>query len=531
LKMKILISFGQVLQSFASTYNVTWPPELKAFIANFDILNFDIFQIGSLECEFPGIKNYYTRFWTTVAVPIGFSALMMIMFKSKMKAVHLLRKSDYDKSALEVKIEDIKIQGNFISRIMAVLIFMYLKVSQTVLDMFKCRDFAPSPDYNGPLATNKQYLQVDLTLSCVSSAYSTHLFFGWVFTVVYPLGIPGGFAFLLFRERDQIHDAINKKKYGFLFKDYAAIYFFWEIWDLMRKLSLSGMLVFFNPGSVAQVIAAMMIALFALQFQLFVMPYQDALANWIQILSFTCIFFTLFGALITKVDVDPATDPHLKGQFVNIFLVFVNSSVPLIVLWTTAYSVAYDFYMTSAGQRLSRTVYSGHRATLGKVVKKAENNKSKASGTFVTAGIGASIKLALAVFWKREDIEAYMLQRELEMVRERRDQRDQARILLAEAKLVMHEKREWLRFLQKNSANDESFRDLMETESIDIYKRLILGLDVNEDKTAVWGDFAGEELDEAYENPVFQRRYKLSDNILTVEELERTVRTEFRLMR
>lgn len=537
LKMKILVSFGQVLQSFASTYNVTWPPELKGFIAFFDILNFDVFSMGSLECEFPGIKNYYTRFWSTVMFPIGFTSLIYIVFKSKMKAVHLLRKSDYKKSALEVKIEDIEIEGNFISRVMAVLIFMYLKVSQTVLDMFKCRDFAPSPDYTGPLPTNRKYLQVDLTLNCVDALYQSQFIAGIAFCFVYPLGIPGLFGFLLFRERDQIHDAVNKKKYGFLFKDYAILYFFWEIWDLMRKLLLSGALVFFNPGSVAQVIVAMMIALMALQLQLYVMPYQDGLANWIQILAFCCIFLTLFGALLTKIDVDKATDPNLKGSFVDNFLVVVNSSVPLIVLWSTAYSVAYDFYMTSVGQRVARTVEAGHRATLGQAQAKAAKNAKRSTSTggaitgFFAAGIGATIAAAISLFWKREDVESHMLTRELELVREKREARDQARIMLAEAKLQMHEKREWLRFLQNNSHDKEEFQKLMDTESIDIYRRLILGMDVNTDKSAVWGDFAGEDLEEAYENPIFQRRYKMSNNILTVDELERQIRTEFRLMR
>ena len=56
-------------------------------------------------------------------------------------------------------------------------------------------------------------------------------------------------------------------------------------------------------------------------------------------------------------------------------------------------------------------------------------------------------------------------------------------------------------------------------------------MEVAEDKSEIWGDFVGEDLEEAYENPVFQRRYKLSDALLTVEELERQVRSEFQLVR
>ena len=83
----------------------------------------------------------------------------------------------------------------------------------------------------------------------------------------------------------------------------------------------------------------------------------------------------------------------------------------------------------------------------------------------------------------------------------------------------------------KNMKPWKKFHMLMTTESIDIYKRLILKMEVAEDKSEIWGDFVGEDLEEAYENPVFQRRYKLSDALLTVEELERQVRSEFQLVR
>ena len=34
--------------------------------------------------------------------------------------------------------------------------------------------------------------------------------------------------------------------------------------------------------------------------------------------------------------------------------------------------------------------------------------------------------------------------------------------------------------------------------------------EVNENKSDVWGEFAGQELEEAYSNPVFANRYKKS---------------------
>lgn len=528
LKAKILISFGQVLQSFASTYNIEWPDGLKGFISKFDIINFDIFTIGSFECEFPGVKSFYTRFWGTMMTPAGLIGFIWISWKAKMKAVSLSRKMDFEKSMLEVKIEDIEITGGYISRAFFVLIFMYLKVSQTALDMFKCRKFRPSDefliaaDYKTQY-TDRTFLEADLTLPCRGHVYSTMWLFGVIAVFVYPVGVPGMFAFLLFRERDQIHDAINKKKYGFLFKDYAIAYFFWEIWDLMRKILLSGVLIFFNRGSVGQIIIGMLIALVALQIQLRIMPFDSKQANWIQILSFNCIFLTLFGALLLKVTFNKSVDGQLGQDFANVFLVIINASMPLMCIWLVVASIAYEFYLTTAGQKTKKLVLYGHRKTLHQAIKAAQRHKN---GESASTWRGKLFHL----FCKRDDIEAYLLSEELDTVRERREQRDQARVHHAEARVTVSEKREWLRFLKRNAGNEEEFRDLMENESIDTYKKMILGQAAT-DQDQQWGEFAGEQLNQAYKNPVFATRYKLANAILPTAQLEKQVRSEFKIIK
>ena len=71
---------------------------------------------------------------------------------------------------------------------------------------------------------------------------------------VYPIGIPVGMLLVM------KHKVIGKedyytvvKTYGFLYKDFHIDCWYWGILNLMRKLALSGMLIFFSRGSVAQV--------------------------------------------------------------------------------------------------------------------------------------------------------------------------------------------------------------------------------------------------------------------------------------
>merc|ERR1711871_201975 len=196
----------------------------------------------------------------------------------------------------------------------------------------------------------------------------------------------------MFKERDQIHDAVNKKKYGFLFKDYAAAFFFWEIWDLIRKISLSGLLIFFNRGSIGQIVVAMLIALGALQLQLGIMPFESIQANYIQTMSFMCIFFTLLGALLLKVTMVKGVDNGVGELFCDVFLVAANGAIPLICVMLTLWSVGYELWMTSAGQRANKVFESAQRKALAKAQAAAQvgaaGATTAATGAVSLSGVG-----------------------------------------------------------------------------------------------------------------------------------------------
>ena len=379
LKIKILIAFGQVMQSFAATYSITWPPVIASFIDQFSIVSFDLFSIGSIECvdAMRWVKTFFAQFSFMVTAPMACLALLFLGFKVTMYRDKKTRAEQGKQSLLEQKIQTIEIQGAWASRAFLLLILIYLKVSATVLEMFRCRSFEPYPPLwgdhperneassvhqitediawkpdqddslfgDGRVAsdfTDRKGLEKDMLFTCTENTYIVFKAFAVAMVIVYPIGIPALFSGLMFRERDQISDAINQKKFGFLFADYVTMYFMWEILDLMRKLLLSGLMIFFNRGSVGQLLAGMVVALTFLEAQLRLMPYNDLLANIVQIVAFNAIFLNLLGALLTKVKFEDGIDSSLSADFANHFLIFINISVPIVVLFMLAFSVGYD---------------------------------------------------------------------------------------------------------------------------------------------------------------------------------------------
>ena len=111
-------------------------------------------------------------------------------------------------------------------------------------------------------------LEADYNLNCDDEATdgvvstlsaSWWRLFGWGMVGLYPLGVPAVFMSLLLKNRATINDSINVQKYGFIFKDYGPIFFFWEIWDLFRKLTMSGLLILFERGSADQLVGEILL--------------------------------------------------------------------------------------------------------------------------------------------------------------------------------------------------------------------------------------------------------------------------------
>merc|ERR1712070_706367 len=78
LKLKILIGFGQVIQSFASTYAIQWPANLRAFINMFTFLSFDILSLGHADCSHSTrwASSFYAKFTVTILMPIALALLI-----------------------------------------------------------------------------------------------------------------------------------------------------------------------------------------------------------------------------------------------------------------------------------------------------------------------------------------------------------------------------------------------------------------------------------------------------------------------
>jgi hypothetical protein len=347
-KVKILIAMGQVLGGFKDTYQIKWPAFMKALLEEFKIFNFDLFSFGNMGCQIPEIKNFYYKFALTVLTPAFLIGVVVAVFILRMIVLKGKRLADKEAHARLVHIlEDLNFRGACFSKGFFVLILLYLKTSATILMMFNCREFENEcpedmPNCDPPTqGLAVEVLAVDYNRDCTDEEYTLLMFnVGLIFVGIYPLGVPALFALLMFKNRKNINDSINIQKYGFIFKDYGPVFFFWEIWDLVRKLTMSGLLIFFDKGSADQLSLAILFSTLALVFHTRMFPYSDMSANWIQLSVLASLQLTLFGSLVLKMD---SGDESLSSTAVDIYLTSVNILIPTMLCSIVAFEAQRAF--------------------------------------------------------------------------------------------------------------------------------------------------------------------------------------------
>ena len=170
------------------------------------------------------------------------------------------------------------------------------QTSNVVLDAFKCRELAENEE------SPYMFLEADYASDCRSTTHILFTSFAVIMTFVYPIGIPMMMLLVMKHKvigRESYY--VTQRTYGFLFADFTEECWYWGILNLMRKLMLSGMTIFFPRGSVTQLMFAMVIAVSFLTAFTRNFPFTDVMNNMLEFFSELCIFFTLFGAMLDKV--------------------------------------------------------------------------------------------------------------------------------------------------------------------------------------------------------------------------------------
>ncbi|CAN0004928.1 unnamed protein product [Ascophyllum nodosum] len=218
------------------------------------------------------------------------------------------------------------IRHKHLSMVLLVMFLVYASVSSVLLPVFVCDDMDGS----------KMYLRADYRIECLSQRHQAFRTYAGVMILLYPVGIPAFYFWLLFRNGDMLanearrEDHANIQPTSDLWKAYKPSRYYYEIVECIRRLAITSVVVFMFPGTAAQFSVAIMVTFgFGIMMEVLA-PYKSPWDTWISRAGYVIDFSSMFYASQLKVDV--MAEQGKSSEIFDAILVGANGCMVVAVV-------------------------------------------------------------------------------------------------------------------------------------------------------------------------------------------------------
>ena len=313
--VKIFIVFMQISSTAPGVLDLPFPAIYKDFLQAFSWVNFDVLGLLGLDCV--GNLDYRTRVVLSCMLPVlivGFSALSFL----KHKLCGLKKNTKTSGS-------------NVVSTAFQLLSLIHAPVSAKLFNWFDCHKIG-----------SKSYLREDYSLLCDSDAYSSFSAFVWIFLLGFTFFLPICLLLILITYRKVLQTPKVMQKYGFLYDTYRPGAEYWDIHELIRRLALTGLLVFVPPT--IRIAACLLVSILACCTLFGVKPHTSNIIQRLEQSSFLVLAFKYVGTVLLLVKLDDE-DANLLG------IVFILLDVVYIIHSLTCFASIARYIWRASGNK------------------------------------------------------------------------------------------------------------------------------------------------------------------------------------
>jgi predicted outer membrane repeat protein len=205
-QLKILITTFQICSTIPVAMTVTFPPQFASYLSAMSVFNLNVLSVVPVNCAHAGRYNFIDKMVMLTLAPIGLSLVLLLacFVEYARHTVSYVTSSKASAGAVELEVQQIK-RNKVVSRYLTMFFFLtYLVlpfVSTTIFRTFLCTNVDPDDEDND---ANDRFLTADMRISCDSDYYQRGITYAAVMIVVYVIGIPSMYFFLLYRSRHEI---------------------------------------------------------------------------------------------------------------------------------------------------------------------------------------------------------------------------------------------------------------------------------------------------------------------------------------
>jgi hypothetical protein len=291
---KIGITLIQILTQLDVALALEWPDTFKRLVNLLRIFSLDF--LGFIDIGCLTTYSYFEKFL--------FAACMIPVF---LLSIFALYKCKGNANGMKNRCIQMALTAVFLS---------FTFVSQTFFQGFACEQLGPE----------ESYLAVDFQVSCESNEYIAFVVLGFAGVMSVPIGIPSLMLLVLLKNGSDIRSGgASYQRYQFVVGDYKPQFFFWDTLEMLRKVFITGLIMFVSPGSLMQLVVALIFCLGFLTSTAWLQPYGAPAANMFKVGAESTLSLTLTLAVMLRFDL---SNEDVTEAFVGTLMLFSSTILP-----------------------------------------------------------------------------------------------------------------------------------------------------------------------------------------------------------
>lgn len=286
---------------------MTYPDLYGKFVEHISFLDLDLTWMLSANCFIN--TNFYHHLLTITIGPLVVCGLVLASYR---------RSSDDPRLRCDVKRRHATV-------VYIISVLVYSSASSAVFQTFACDD----------LDNGKSFLRADHSIQCDTTAHKLYKAYAGVMCLLYPLGIPFCYAAILYPVRECLKsDNKQVREKATVLRALAAPYrkevYYYEVVECLRRVTLSGLVVFILPNTAGQVITTFLLSLFFFAVFMGLDPHELGFDKWLDRIGHAIVMMSMFVALAVKVDIE--RDDEFSQEVFAGALVVANCVMVLTIL-------------------------------------------------------------------------------------------------------------------------------------------------------------------------------------------------------
>jgi hypothetical protein len=194
IKLKIVITTLQIVSEVPGNLNVQFPSRFKRFLNVLNIANLNLVGMMPMDCA--GDYTFIDRLILTTTVPIGLTVLIFLVYQLDVCVEMIILHLKHRNTAARIEMRTNRLKDKYITYFFFLTYLVLPSVSTTIFQMFLCTNVDPGREDHD---ASDYFLSADMSISCTSGYYYRGLAYALVMMVIYVIGIPSLYLYLLWQ--------------------------------------------------------------------------------------------------------------------------------------------------------------------------------------------------------------------------------------------------------------------------------------------------------------------------------------------